>query len=100
MSRRVTLRVGTLGRVACLKRQDFTVGSSILHTLGAHWSPPMKSTVKHLTIALGLVVIGVALAAAGIYVGETDDAPGAALMGILLMIGMMALAWRTARRKA
>lgn len=59
----------------------------------------MKSSVKHLIIALGLVVIGVALAAAGIYVGETDDAPGAALMGILLMIGMMVLAWRTARRR-
>ena len=48
--------------------------------------------------ALGLVVIGIALAAAGIYIGETDDAPGAGLMGILLMIGAVALAVRTARR--
>ena len=31
-------------------------------------------------------------------IGDTDDAPGAALMGILLMIGALALAVRTARR--
>jgi hypothetical protein len=50
--------------------------------------------------AISLVAIGVGLASAGIYIGETDDAPGAALLGILLAIGMMALAVRTARRKA
>ena len=60
----------------------------------------MKSSVKKLVMSLGLVAIGVAIATAGIYLGETDDAPGAALMGILLMIGMVARAWRTARRKA
>jgi hypothetical protein len=59
----------------------------------------MKFPVKNLIKALGLVAIGVATAAAGIYIGETDDAPGAALLGILLMIGMVALGWRTARRK-
>jgi len=48
--------------------------------------------------ALGLVALGVAIAAAGIYLGEADDAPGASLMGILLMLGMVALAVRTARR--
>ena len=50
--------------------------------------------------ALGLVTTGVALCAAGIYIGETDDAPGAALLGILLMFGLVALGVRTARRKA
>jgi hypothetical protein len=59
----------------------------------------MKSSVAHLIMALGLVVIGLAFAAAGIYIGDTDDAPGAALLGILLMIGTVALAVRTARRK-
>jgi hypothetical protein len=49
-------------------------------------------------MALGLIVIGVGIAAAGIYIGETDDAPGAALIGILLMIGAVALGIRTARR--
>lgn len=53
---------------------------------------------KHIT-ALGLAVIGVALAAGGIYVGETDDAPGAALLGLLLMIAALVFAVRIARRK-
>jgi len=59
----------------------------------------MKSSVTNLVLALGLVAIGVAIAAAGIYLGETDDAPGASLMGILLMIGAVVLAVRIARRK-
>ena len=40
-----------------------------------------------LLMALGLGLTGVALAGGGIYVGETDDAPGAALLGLLLMTG-------------
>jgi tetrahydromethanopterin S-methyltransferase subunit C len=48
---------------------------------------------------LGLVAIGVAIGAAGIYVGDTDDAPGAALIGILLMIGTVGLGARIARRR-
>jgi len=59
----------------------------------------MKSSVTNVVKALGFVAIGLAIAAAGIYVGDTDDAPGAALVGILLMIGAAALAVRTARRK-
>jgi len=59
----------------------------------------MKSSATSLFIALGFVVIGVALAAAGVYIGDTDDAPGAALIGILLMIGAVALGARIARRK-
>jgi hypothetical protein len=50
-------------------------------------------------MALGLVAIGAALCAAGIYIGDTDDAPGASAMGILLMIGAVGLAVRIARRK-
>ena len=50
-------------------------------------------------MALGLIAIGVGIAFAGIYIGETDDAPGAALLGILLMIGAVTLGVRTARRK-
>lgn len=59
----------------------------------------MKSSVAHLVRALGFVAIGVAIGAAGIYIGETDDAPGAALVGILLMIGAVALGVRTSLRK-
>ncbi len=57
----------------------------------------MKSSVTNLLKALCLVAIGVAIGAAGIYIGDTDDAPGAALIGILLMIGTVALGVRTAR---
>ena len=58
----------------------------------------MKSTVTNLVLAFCLVATGLALGGAGIYVGETDDAPGAALIGFLLMIGMVALAVKVARR--
>jgi len=50
-------------------------------------------------MALGLVIVGVAIGAAGIYIGETDDAPGAALLGIVLMIGAIVLGVRTAIRR-
>jgi hypothetical protein len=58
----------------------------------------MKISGTNLVIALGLTAVGIAIGAAGIYLGETDDAPGAALIGIVLMIGAVALAIRTARR--
>lgn len=51
-------------------------------------------------LVVSLFVLGAAFAAAGIYVGETDDAPGAALLGFLLMIGCVVLGVKTARRKA
>ena len=50
-------------------------------------------------MALGLIAIGVAICAAGIYIGDTDDAPGAALIGIVLMIVTMVLGMRIARRQ-
>jgi hypothetical protein len=59
----------------------------------------MTTTARNFVMALSLAAIGVAIGAAGIYIGDTDDAPGAALMGILLMIGALTLAVRTARRK-
>jgi hypothetical protein len=60
----------------------------------------MKYSATNLLMAFGLIAIGVGIAAAGIYIGETDDAPGAALIGILLMVSAVALGVRTARRKA
>lgn len=58
---------------------------------------PLKAS--NLVMAVGLGVLGVALAAAGISVGETDDAPGAALLGILVMIVLVPLGVKGARRK-
>ncbi len=60
----------------------------------------MKFSVANIVVALGLVAIGLALAAAGFYIGQTDDAPGAALLGILLLLGAVVLSVRIARRKA
>ena len=36
-----------------------------------------------------VVLIGVAIVFTGVYVGEIDDAPGAALLGILLALGLI-----------
>jgi tetrahydromethanopterin S-methyltransferase subunit C len=59
----------------------------------------MKTPATNRLVALGLVAIGLAVGAAGIYVGEIDDAPGAALLGILLMITAIFMGARTALRK-
>lgn len=59
----------------------------------------MKSSLITVLMAFGLIAIGLGIAVGGIYIGETDDAPGAALLGILLMIGAVALGVRIARRK-
>ena len=62
--------------------------------------PPMQQSMnastKNWVVAAGLVAVGVALGALGIYIGETDDAPGAALIGLLLMIGAVVLGVRVA----
>jgi hypothetical protein len=78
---------------------ETTVGIIREYILLIKQGDPMKSSVTNVLIALGLIAIGIGSAAAGIYIGESDDAPGAALLGILLMIGVVALGVRTARRK-
>ncbi len=57
----------------------------------------MRSSVSNVLITVGLVVC---VAAAGIHIGESDDAPGAALIGILLMMAATVMALRRARHKA
>jgi hypothetical protein len=42
-------------------------------------------------VAVGIIALGGALCAGGIYIGEADDAPGAALLGIVLLIGAVIL---------
>jgi len=59
----------------------------------------MKSSVNKIFISLSLIALGILIAAGGIYIGETDDAPGAALIGIMLMIGAIMLGVRIARSK-
>ena len=36
-----------------------------------------------------VLIVGIAISIAGVYIGETDDAPGAALMGFLLTIALI-----------
>lgn len=68
--------------------------------MGKHISQERgQSSAANVVMGLGLAALGVALAGAGIYVGETDDAPGAAVIGILLMIGAIVLGVKIARRK-
>lgn len=59
----------------------------------------MKSSVTKYVKAFSIIAIGVAICVALIWLGEYDDAPGASLIGILLMIGAVVLGVRTARRK-
>ncbi len=44
-----------------------------------------KQKYKTWCISIILFIIGLLFAFGGIYVGETDDAPGAAFLGFLLM---------------
>jgi hypothetical protein len=58
----------------------------------------MRSTVMNVLMALGLVVLGVAVAVPLILYSEADDAPGGVLIGILLIIGAAALGFKVVLR--
>jgi hypothetical protein len=58
-----------------------------------------KSPAANWIAPIGFIVLGAGLGAAGIYVGETDDAPGAALLGLVLMIGLVVFGVRKALRR-
>ena len=59
----------------------------------------MTSSVTNLVKALTFIALGVAIAAMGVYVADTDDAPGAAAMGFVLMFAAVVLGLRTARNR-
>jgi hypothetical protein len=56
----------------------------------------MKSFLFIFAPALAVVAVGVTAA----MHGEADDAPGLALIGILLIVGALAVAVRTAQRRS
>ena len=58
-----------------------------------------KVRCKAWSTAVFFFAIGIVIGIFGIYIGETDDAPGAAIIGILLMLGLVVLGVRTAWRK-
>jgi len=59
----------------------------------------MTSTVTSPVKAFALIGVGLAIAAMGIYVANADDAPGAAVIGFLLMLGPFLFGVRTARNR-
>jgi hypothetical protein len=57
----------------------------------------MKTSVMNPVKAFTLIALGLAIAAMGIYVAEADDAPGAAVIGMLLMVVGVVLGVKAAR---
>jgi hypothetical protein len=60
----------------------------------------MKRSATDLAQGIGLIILGLAIAAAGIYIDEAYNAPGGALIGILLMMGAVSLGATILQRKA
>lgn len=59
----------------------------------------MKNSVMNPVKSLTLIVLGLVIAAMGIYVGEADDAPGAGGIGLLLMLAAVVLGVKAARNR-
>jgi hypothetical protein len=59
----------------------------------------MKTTVMNLVQAFTLIALGLAIATMGFYVANADDAPGAAGMGLLMMVVGVVLGVRAARNR-
>ena len=59
----------------------------------------MKTTVMNPVKAFTLIALGLAIAAMGIYVANADDAPGAAGLGMLLMVAGVVLGVKAARNR-
>jgi hypothetical protein len=59
----------------------------------------MKTTVMNPVKAIAFFALGLAIAAMGIYVANADDAPGAAVIGMLLMVVGVVLGVRAARNR-
>jgi hypothetical protein len=71
--------------------EDFAAGRG--HTAG------MKSTVMNPVKPFTLIALGLATPAMGIYVANADDAPGAAVIGMLLMVAGVVLGVRVVRNR-
>ena len=59
----------------------------------------VTSTVTNNVKAAAFIALALAIAAMGIYVADADDAPGAAVLGLLLMIGAVVLGVKAARNR-
>ena len=59
----------------------------------------MTATVMNPLKAFTLIALGLAIAAMGTYVADADDAPGAAGMGMVLMVVGVVLGVKAARNR-
>jgi hypothetical protein len=59
----------------------------------------MTSTVTNNIKAAALIALALAIAGMGIYVADADDAPGAAAIGLLLLIAAVVLGVKAARNR-
>lgn len=59
----------------------------------------MTATVTNPLKAFAIIALGLAIAAMGVYVAEADDAPGAAVMGFLVMLAAVVFGMRAARNR-
>src|SRR4030095_16228362 len=59
----------------------------------------MTSTVTNNVQAAAPIALALAIGAMGIYVADADDAPGAAVIGLLLMIGAVVHGVKAARNR-
>jgi CubicO group peptidase (beta-lactamase class C family) len=59
----------------------------------------MATTATNSARAFILIALGLAIAAMGVYVAEADDAPGAAVIGMLLMVAGLVLGVKAARNR-
>jgi hypothetical protein len=59
----------------------------------------MTTTLTNSVKGFTLIALGLAIAAMGIYVASADDAPGAAAMGLLLMVVGVVLGVKSARNR-
>lgn len=54
--------------------------------------------MKRWILTLILVLIGLFFLTVGLYIGQTDDSPGASGLGMLLMLFFCWLSWKTFRK--
>jgi Beta-lactamase len=59
----------------------------------------MTSTLTNNARAAALIALALAIGAMGLYVADADDAPGAAVIGLLLMSGAVVLGVRAVRNR-
>src|SRR5688572_13016793 len=100
----VSRRVAGLGETGRLSRHLIRI-SAVAHglvrtpRLRLGHAAGMKTTMMNPVKAFTLFALALAIAAMGIYVANADDAPGAAVIGMLLMVAGVVLGVRAARNR-